>query len=97
MREVGHKGSFLGTKHTVRHFRTEDYMPSEVIDRDYRQTWLGKGALDVNARAHHRVEELIEAYEPMPLANDVVRELEAVATRHAKDAGLDQLPELSAQ
>ncbi len=97
MREVGHKGSFLGTKHTVRHFRTEDYMPSEVIDRDYRQTWLGKGALDVNARAHHRVEELIEAYEALPLANDVVRELEAIATRHAKAAGLDQLPELTAR
>jgi len=97
MREVGHKGNFLGTKHTVRHFRTEDYMPSEVIDRDYRQSWLGKGALDINARAHRRVEELIEAYEPLPLANDVVRELEAIAARHAKDAGLDHLPELTAR
>jgi trimethylamine:corrinoid methyltransferase-like protein len=72
-------------------------MPSEVIDRDYRQTWFGKGALDVNARAHGRVEELIEAYEASPVADDVVHELEAIATRHAKDAGLDQLPELSAQ
>jgi len=97
MREVGHKGNFLGTKHTVRHFRTEDYMPSEVIDRDYRQSWLGKGALDINARAHRRVEELIEAYEPLPLANDVVRELEAIATRHAKAAGLDRLPKLTAR
>jgi len=97
MREVGHKGNFLGTKHTVRHFRTEDYMPSEVIDRDYRQSWFGKGALDVNARAHRRLEELIEAYETLPLAQDTVRELEAIAARHAKDAGLDQLPKLTAR
>lgn len=97
MREVGHKGSFLGTKHTVRHFRTEDYMPSEVIDRDYRQTWLGKGALDANARAHRRVKELIEAYDALPLPHDTVRELEAIAARHAKDAGLDRLPKLTAR
>jgi trimethylamine--corrinoid protein Co-methyltransferase len=97
MREVGHKGNFLGTKHTVRHYRTEDYMPSPVIDRDYRQTWFDKGALDVNARAHRRVEELIAAYQPLSLDESVVRELEAVATRHAKAAGLDQLPALGSR
>ncbi|HUV73398.1 MAG TPA: trimethylamine methyltransferase family protein [Anaerolineae bacterium] len=95
MREVGHKGNFLATKHTARHYRAEDYMPSEVIDRDYRQGWFDKGALDVNARAHRRVKELIASYEPLELPEDVMRELKAVAARHAKSAGLDQLPELS--
>jgi trimethylamine--corrinoid protein Co-methyltransferase len=97
MREVGHTGQFLATKHTVRHYRTEDYVPSAVIDRDYRQGWFDKGALDVNARAHRRVEELIAAYEPLDLPDDVVRELQAVAARHAKAAGLDQLPALTAR
>ncbi len=95
MRQVGHKGNFLGTKHTVRHYKTEDYMPSEVIDRDYRETWFNKGALDVNARAHRRVEELIASYEPLLLPDDVARELHVIATGYAKAAGLDQLPELS--
>jgi trimethylamine--corrinoid protein Co-methyltransferase len=95
MRQVGHKGNFLGTKHTARHYKTEDYMPSEAIDRDYRETWFNKGALDINARAHRRVGELIEAYEPLDLPEDVERELKAIAIRHAKAAGLDQLPELT--
>jgi trimethylamine--corrinoid protein Co-methyltransferase len=95
VREVGHSGSFLKSEHTRRHFRKEDYIPTEIIDRDYRQTWFEKGALDVNARAHGRVQELIAAYEPLPLADDVVRELQAIATRHAKSAGLDKLPELT--
>ncbi len=95
MQEVGHEGNFLRSKHTRRHFRKEDYIPTEVIDRDYRQTWFDKGALDVNARAHRRVEELIDAYEPLPLADDVVRELKAIAAGHARAAGLDQLPKLS--
>jgi trimethylamine--corrinoid protein Co-methyltransferase len=95
MRQVGHKGNFLGTKHTARHYRTEDYMPSEVIDRDYRQGWFDKGALDINARAHNRVEELIAAYEPLELPDDVVRELKDVAGRHAGAAGLERLPTLT--
>jgi len=94
MREVGHKGNFLATKHTARHYRAEDYVPSEVFDRDYRQGWFDKGALDVNARAHRKVQELIASYEPLELPEDVLRELKGVAARHAKSAGLDELPEL---
>jgi trimethylamine--corrinoid protein Co-methyltransferase len=93
MREVGHAGNFLKSKHTRRNFRKEDYIPTEIIDRDFRQTWFDKGALDINARAHRRVRELISAWEPLPLAAEVVGELEGIATRHAKAAGLDRLPE----
>jgi trimethylamine--corrinoid protein Co-methyltransferase len=96
MREVGHAGNFLKSKHTRRHFRKEDYIPTEVIDRDFRQTWFDKGALDITARAHARVEELIAAYEPLELPGDVVRALHAIAARHAQAAGLDKLPERTA-
>lgn len=93
MREVGHAGNFLKSKHTRSHFRKEDYIPTEVIDRDFRQTWFDKGALDINARAHRRVQELIAGWEPLSLRADVVRELESIAMRNAKAAGLDRLPE----
>jgi trimethylamine--corrinoid protein Co-methyltransferase len=93
MREVGHAGNFLKSKHTRRHFREEDYIPTDVIDRDFRQTWFDKGALDINARAHRRVQELIAGWEPLSLPADVVRELETIATRSAKSAGLDRLPQ----
>jgi trimethylamine--corrinoid protein Co-methyltransferase len=93
MREVGHAGNFLKSKHTRRNFRKEDYIPTEVIDRDFRQNWFDKGALDVSARAHRRVQELIAAWEPPALDDGVVRELEAIATRSAKEFGLETLPE----
>ncbi|HEM61251.1 MAG TPA: hypothetical protein ENO24_03085 [Chloroflexi bacterium] len=95
MRQVGHKGNFLGTKHTARHYRTEDYMPSEVIDRDYRQGWFDKGALDINERAHRRVQDLIAGYEPLELPDEVVREVRDIASGHAKAAGLERLPSLT--
>jgi trimethylamine--corrinoid protein Co-methyltransferase len=93
MREVGHAGNFLKSKHTRRSFRKEDYIPTEVIDRDFRQTWFDKGAMDITVRAHRRVQELIAAYQPPPLPKDVVGELETIASRHARAAGLDRLPE----
>ena len=93
MREVGHAGNFLKSKHTRRNFRKEDYIPTEVIDRDFRQNWFDKGALDTSARAHSRVQDLIAAWEPLPLDDSVVRELEGIATRSAKAAGLEKLPE----
>ncbi len=92
MREVGHAGNFLKSKHTRRNFRREDYIPTEVIDRDFRQNWHDKGALDINARAHRRVQELIAAWEPLPLDAETVRELESIAARSARAAGLAKLP-----
>jgi trimethylamine--corrinoid protein Co-methyltransferase len=93
MREIGHAGNFLKSKHTRRYFRREDYIPTEVIDRDFRQTWFDKGALDINERAHRRAQELIAAYQPPHLNAELVRELDAIAARNAKAAGLDTLPE----
>lgn len=95
MRQVGHEGNFLKNKHTRRHFRAEDYIPTEVIDRDFRQNWFDKGALDITARAHRKVQELIAAYELPAIPDDVVRDLKAIAVRHAKAAGLGELPKLT--
>jgi trimethylamine--corrinoid protein Co-methyltransferase len=94
IQQVGHKGNFLATKHTVEWFQKELFMPSAVIDRDTRQTWEEKGARDATQRAHERVEELIAAYEPRELPPEVIKELEDITLRAAKAAGLDKLPSL---
>jgi len=94
MRQVGHAGNFLATKHTRRWFRKELYIPSAVVDRDFRRAWEEKGAKDTAQRAHERVEELIAAYQPKPLPDEVVRELERITLQAAKTVGLDRLPPL---
>jgi len=78
IRQVGHAGNFLSTPHTRRWFREELFMPSPVVDRDFRRNWEAKGSLDITERAHRRVAEVIAAYEPKELADEVVRELEAI-------------------
>jgi trimethylamine--corrinoid protein Co-methyltransferase len=94
IQQVGHKGNFLATRHTIQWFQKELFMPSAVIDRDTRQAWEDKGARDATQRAHERVEELMATYEPRELPPEVIRELKDITLRAAKAAGLDKLPSL---
>ncbi len=92
VRQVGHAGNFLSTRHTRRWFREELFIPSPVIDRGFRREWEAGGALDANARAHERVEALLAAYQPFELPREVARELETLVLRAARACGLEQLP-----
>jgi trimethylamine--corrinoid protein Co-methyltransferase len=94
IRQVGHAGNFLTTRHTRRWFREELFIPSGVVDRDFRRNWEAKGSLDAAARAHNRVEEVIAAYEPKPLPDEIAQELEKITLQAAQAAGMDSLPEL---
>jgi trimethylamine--corrinoid protein Co-methyltransferase len=94
MRQVGHAGNFLATEHTRQWFRQELFIPSPVIDRDYRQVWETKGAKDIVQRAHERAEGLIVEYQPPEVPAEVRKELEAVTTRAAKQYGMNRLPPL---
>jgi len=93
IRQVGHKGNFLTMPHTRRWFREELFIPSPVVDRDFRHAWEAKGGLDAAERAHRRVEEIIAACEPRPLPDEVTRELEAITLRAAQSAGMNRLPD----
>ena len=94
MRQVGHAGNFLATEHTRQWFRQELFIPSPVVDRDYRQAWEKKGARDIGQRAHERVEQLVAAYQPKPLPKEVETELTAITLRAAKERGMEKLPPL---
>ena len=93
IRQVGHAGNFLTTPHTRRWFREELFIPSAVVDRDFRREWEAKGSHDISERAHRRAEEIIDAYEPPQLPDEVRRALEEITRRAAKAAGMDRLPE----
>ncbi len=94
IRQVGHEGNFLRTKHTRKWFKREQFIPSSVIDRDFRQTWETKGGKDIVQRAHERVERLVAAYQPKPLPKEVEDELTAITLRVAKEHGMGELPPL---
>ena len=58
---AGPEGRFLELPETRKLFRSEQFLPSKVIDRNSRRAWLDAGGLDAFARARVRVEELLAA------------------------------------
>jgi trimethylamine--corrinoid protein Co-methyltransferase len=94
MRQVGHRGDYLGQLHTLKWFREEQYIPSEIIDRGSLEAWKKKGRKTTWERAQDRVAALLDTYEPPPLADDLRRELHALTLKAAQTFGMDELPPL---
>lgn len=91
---IAFKGEFLKQKTTKELFRLEQLVPSKVIDRDSTRAWLQSGGLDTWARAKERTAALLEAYELPELDPAQAAELRGLVERVAKDAGVDEVPEL---
>ena len=94
MRKVGHRGDYLGQLHTLKWFREEQYIPSEIIDRGSVEAWKKKGKKTTWDRARERIVALLDAYEPYPMADEVRHELRDLTLRAAKTFGMDELPPL---
>lgn len=92
MRQVGHRGNFLVTSHTLRNFQREVYQPSAVIDRDFRQTWENKGSRDAADRAHERALQLLGTHKALELPAGLLAELEQITLQAGRPYGLDRLP-----
>jgi len=65
--EVGPSpGHYLGTAHTRKWWREEDYFP-KVADNEAYASWIRTGKKDMLDHAKERVEEILATHEPMPL------------------------------
>jgi trimethylamine--corrinoid protein Co-methyltransferase len=94
MRKMGHRGDYLGQLHTLKWFREEQYIPSELIDRGSLEAWKKKGKKTTWERAQDRVVALLDTYEPPPIADEVRSELRALTLKAAQTFGMDELPRL---
>ncbi len=73
---VGPGGTFIDTRHTLKHMRTTALLP-EVADRDARDLWLQKGALDSQVRALQRAKDILRRDNPAVFSPDVDAQIRA--------------------
>jgi trimethylamine--corrinoid protein Co-methyltransferase len=90
---INFKGDFLKQKITRDLFTKEQYLPSNIIDRDSIRGWHQEGSLDSFGRAKHRVEQLLEKYQAADSDPLKVQELRKLVEHQAKASGLDELPQ----
>jgi trimethylamine--corrinoid protein Co-methyltransferase len=75
--QAGPEGRFLELEETRRLFRSEQFLPSKVIDRSSRRAWADAGSLDAFGRARARVDELLATPRDTGLATETGRALAA--------------------
>ncbi len=86
------KGHFLSLPHTLKWFRKEFYVPSDVIERSPLGQWQKEGSLTAGDRAHRRVKKLLEKGNKYSPPADTVKALEDIMTANAGKYGMDKLP-----
>jgi trimethylamine--corrinoid protein Co-methyltransferase len=64
--------------HTTRHWPSQLYLPSAIVDRDNREAWLRAGGKDTYQRACDETERRLAAYRPLETDPAVVAELERI-------------------
>lgn len=75
IRQVGHHGSYFEHDYTVQHFRQELYFPA-LFRRETIAGWIEAGAKPIVDVAHERVQSILAAVGPAPLAAGADAELE---------------------
>lgn len=75
--QVGPGGNFLTNKHTLKYFKTEHFRP-HTFNRRPRAIWQSQGERDLNENARQRAITILREHKPSPLAEDIVKELDAI-------------------
>ena len=94
MRELGHRADYLTHPQTLRWFKEEFYIPSQVVDRGSLDAWERSGKHSAAQRAAARVEQLLKDYKPLALTDEMRAELRQITAKAAQSFGMTELPAL---
>jgi trimethylamine--corrinoid protein Co-methyltransferase len=83
--DLGPGGHFLNSRHTLKWFREEQFLPSTIIDRLTTSVWQEKGSKDSYQRAKEEVKRILSEHKPEDLPPDIERELDSMAEKWKKD------------
>ncbi len=91
---INFRGDFLKQRVTRELFSQEQYLPSEVIDRDSIRGWQQAGSMDTFSRAKVRTGQLLSDYTRPHMNPSQEKELVGMVESLARQAGMDTLPAL---
>jgi trimethylamine--corrinoid protein Co-methyltransferase len=74
--EMGFRGEYLSHPSTKKYFRQEHLLP-DIFPRESYEAWRERGQRE-EERAIERVVEILKKHEPVPLQDEVERELERI-------------------
>jgi trimethylamine--corrinoid protein Co-methyltransferase len=78
---VGHGGNFLGRKSTIEALRRGEVYVSDYDDRETYEAWFASGKPNLIDELKETVQEILNTHTPLPLDEDIERELEKIEGR----------------
>ncbi|MEM7530647.1 MAG: trimethylamine methyltransferase family protein [Chloroflexota bacterium] len=88
--EVEAGGHFLGTQHTMRHFRDAFHRPdTDVMDYKAFEQWEIDGSEDAIVRANKKWKQMLAEYEAPPLDAAIDAELQTFMKDRKRELGFD--------
>lgn len=88
IRDVGPGGHFFGTQHTIERFEDAFYSPLVSDWRNF-ETWRDSGSVDATHRANKIFKDVIAGFEPPPLDQAILDEIDAFIVRRTEQGGAD--------
>ncbi len=82
---IGPSGNFLSELSTVEGIRGGEWYVSQLGVHDTFEGWEAAGRLTLLEETHEKVKEILATHEPLPLDEDVERELDRIAEK-ARDS-----------
>jgi trimethylamine--corrinoid protein Co-methyltransferase len=79
--QVGPGGNYLSEHTTVRSIRNGEWYLSDIGTHTSFENWAAGDKKDVLSEIREKVDQILEAYEPLPLGEDVEKELEKICKR----------------
>ena len=90
--EVGHGGSYLSQKHTMKWFKKELYIPPLTIDKMNRDKWEKAGKDNIYDRAKQKAAHILENHKPKPLGQEREKLLDEAFRRIMDSKNVTDLP-----
>ena len=84
IKQVGHQGHFLATKHTKRFHREEHWRP-KYCNRSPVQDWIDSGRPDWKDLAIEKTLEILDNHNPEPVSDDILSVLGDIREKAEKD------------
>jgi trimethylamine---corrinoid protein Co-methyltransferase len=86
IKEMGIGKDYLSHQTTFEHMRSQSQ--ARLIDRRMREDWEANGSTDAYQRAHEKMVDILETYEPPKLSDDVIKNVRSIVVEAEKELGV---------
>jgi trimethylamine--corrinoid protein Co-methyltransferase len=87
IQRVGPGGNFLGEKSTAVNMRSGEWLIPQIGVHTTQKAWEISGKKDVLDEAREKVDQILKTHEPLPLEDEVQKELDMIYQKAQEQAG----------